>query len=38
MSQLNFNRRESIKTLAALGAAATSPFAFAQKPVTVGVI
>src|SRR5215204_5931682 len=32
------NRRDSIKTLAALGAAATGPFAFAQKPLTVGVI
>lgn len=32
------NRRDSIKTLAALGAAAASPLAFAQKPITVGVI
>jgi basic membrane protein A len=32
------NRRDSLKTLAALGAAAASPFAFAQKPITVGVI
>lgn len=36
------NRRDSLKTLAALGAAATgalnSPLAFAQKPLTVGVI
>jgi basic membrane protein A len=32
------NRRDSIKALAALGAAASSPFAFAQKPITVGVI
>ena len=37
MSQ-QINRRDSIKTLAALGAAAASPFAFAQKPITVGVI
>jgi simple sugar transport system substrate-binding protein len=36
MSQLN--RRDSLKTLAALGAAAASPLAFAQKPLTVGVI
>ncbi|MBI5280003.1 MAG: BMP family ABC transporter substrate-binding protein [Burkholderiales bacterium] len=34
-----FNRRETLKTLAALGAAGTAPFAFAQaKPITVGVI
>lgn len=32
------NRRDSLKTLAALGAAASSPLAFAQKPITVGVI
>ncbi|WP_395688536.1 BMP family ABC transporter substrate-binding protein [Caenimonas koreensis] len=36
------NRRESLKTLAALGAAGTlggfSQLAFAQKPITVGVI
>ena len=32
------NRRDSIKTLAALGAAAAGPLAFAQKPLTVGVI
>ena len=37
MSQ-TFNRRDSLKTLAALGAVATSPFASAQKPITVGVI
>ena len=36
MSQLN--RRDSLKTLAALGAAAASPLSFAQKPLTVGVI
>lgn len=34
-----FNRRESLKTLAALGAAGTlGPLAWAQKPLTVGVI
>jgi len=37
-----FNRRDSLKSLAALGAAGTlgafSQFAFAQKPITVGVI
>jgi basic membrane protein A and related proteins len=37
-----FNRRDSLKSLAALGAAGTlgafSKFAFAQKPITVGVI
>jgi basic membrane protein A len=38
MSQQQINRRDSLKTLAALGAAASSPFAFAQKPITVGVI
>ena len=32
------NRRDSLKTLAALSAAAASPLAFAQKPITVGVI
>jgi simple sugar transport system substrate-binding protein len=32
------NRRDSIKTLAALGAAAASPLSFAQKAITVGVI
>ena len=37
MSNL-INRRDSIKTLAALGAVAASPFALAQKPLTVGVI
>jgi len=38
----NFNRRDSLKSLAALGAAGTlgafSEFALAQKPITVGVI
>ena len=38
MSLTSSSRRESLKTLAALGAAATSPLAFAQKPITVGVI
>jgi basic membrane protein A len=38
MRQISSNRRDSIKVLAALGAAASSPWAFAQKPVTVGVI
>ena len=42
MSTRNFNRRDSLKSLAALGAAGTlgafSDFAFAQKPITVGVI
>jgi len=38
MSIISSNRRESLKTLAALGAVAASPLAFAQKPVTVGVI
>lgn len=34
-----FNRRESLKTLAALGAAGSlGPLAWAQKPLTVGVI
>ena len=32
------NRRDTLKTLAALGAAASSPLAFAQKSITVGVI
>ncbi|PZQ57797.1 MAG: BMP family ABC transporter substrate-binding protein, partial [Variovorax paradoxus] len=40
MSQ--FNRRDSLKSLAALGAAGSlgllSPLARAQKPLTVGVI
>jgi simple sugar transport system substrate-binding protein len=38
MSSQKFNRRDSLKTLAALGAAGLSPLAFAQKPITVGVI
>jgi len=38
MSHFISNRRDSIKTLAALGVAASSPLVFAQKPVTVGVI
>ncbi|HVZ47018.1 MAG TPA: BMP family ABC transporter substrate-binding protein [Ramlibacter sp.] len=36
---LQFNRRDTLKTLAALGAASSAPFAFAQaKPITIGVI
>ncbi|HET6827304.1 MAG TPA: BMP family ABC transporter substrate-binding protein [Ramlibacter sp.] len=35
---MTLNRRESLKSLAALGAAGAAPFAFAQKPLTVGVI
>lgn len=42
MSHASMNRRESLKSLAALGAAGTlgglSPLALAQKPLTVGVI
>lgn len=38
MNHPAFTRRETIKTLAALGAAAASPWALAQKPITVGVI
>ena len=38
MTALFQNRRDSLKTLAALGAVAASPRAFAQKPITVGVI
>jgi basic membrane protein A and related proteins len=42
MTTKPFNRRDSLKSLAALGAAGTlsafSKFAFAQKPITVGVI
>ena len=34
----SFNRRTTLKSLAALGAAGLSPLAFAQKPITVGVI
>src|SRR5947208_7994879 len=37
MSQ-QFNRRDSLKTLVALGAAGAAPFAFAQKPMTIGII
>lgn len=33
-----FNRRDTLKSLAALSALGASPFAFAQKPLTVGVI
>jgi simple sugar transport system substrate-binding protein len=38
MTLHNTNRRDSLKTLAALGAAVASPLAFAQKPLTVGII
>ncbi|WP_372657376.1 BMP family ABC transporter substrate-binding protein [Hydrogenophaga sp.] len=38
MNPLSFNRRDSLKSLAALGVASLSPLAFAQKPLTVGVI
>jgi basic membrane protein A len=38
MSQQQFNRRDTLKSLAALSAAGAAPFAFAQKPITVGVI
>ncbi len=42
MSIKNFNRRDSLKSLAALGAAGTlgafGELAWAQKPITVGVI
>jgi basic membrane protein A len=42
MTTKQFNRRDSLKSLAALGAAGTlgafSELAFAQKPITVGVI
>lgn len=34
----HLNRRDSLKSIAALGAVAASPFAFAQKPLTVGII
>ena len=37
MSQ-QFNRRDTLKSLAALSALGASPFAWAQKPITVGVI
>lgn len=33
-----FNRRDTLKSLAALSALGATPFAFAQKPLTVGVI
>lgn len=33
-----FNRRDALKSLAALSAVGASPLAFAQKPLTVGVI
>jgi len=35
---IRYTRRDSLKSLAALGAAAASPLAFAQKPLTIGVI
>ena len=38
MSHPSFNRRDSLKSIAALGMAGISPLAFAQKPLTVGVI
>jgi basic membrane protein A len=34
----NLNRRDSLKSLAAVGAFASSPLAWAQKPLIVGVI
>ena len=34
----SFNRRTTLKSLAALSAAGLSPLSFAQKPITVGVI
>jgi basic membrane protein A len=34
----NLNRRDSLKSLAAVGAFASSPLAWAQKPLTVGII
>src|SRR4051812_16764093 len=37
MSQ-HFNRRDTLKSLAALSALGASPFALAQKPLTIGVI
>ena len=33
-----FTRRDTLKSMAALSALGASPFAFAQKPITVGVI
>jgi len=38
MTHPSFNRRDSLKSLAALGLAGLSPLAFGQKPLTVGVI
>jgi basic membrane protein A len=38
MSLPQFNRRDTLKSLAALSAAGAAPYAFAQKPITVGVI
>jgi basic membrane protein A and related proteins len=32
------NRRDTLKSITALSVAAASPFAFAQKPITVGII
>src|SRR5437763_14537341 len=37
MSQ-QYTRRDTLKSLAAIGAAAATPFAFAQKPMTIGII
>jgi len=37
MSQ-QYNRRDTLKSLAALSALGASPWAFAQKPMTVGII
>ena len=34
----NLNRRDSLKSLAAVGAFASSPLVWAQKPLTVGII
>src|SRR5688572_21580444 len=38
MSLPQFNRRDTLKSLAALSALGVAPHAFAQKPITVGVI
>jgi basic membrane protein A and related proteins len=38
MSHMTLNRRDSLKSLAALSVASLSPLAFGQKPLTVGVI
>ena len=35
MTLQHTNRRDSLKTLAALGAVAASPLAFAQKPLSM---